>query len=251
MEGREGTVRRASLDVIGRLINQSLAGVNYLLTIAVSVVVIIVAIVAFRSLVEEGEPPPVTTTTTAPPRQVTAPAAIPLPEPVTTRPARTNCIRQAPLPDDRTFVFRLYYDCGIGDDVFGAWVYRQVDTEGGPLSRTMQALVEGPTSEERADGFRSLFSSTTAGSVLSVSRSDGDVVVDLRDLGSLPSLKVGSEGAEFLASLNNSLFQHDIVDTIEYRIDGDCDRFWDYFGASDCTIIARDAWQDDPRAASP
>ncbi len=67
----------------------------------------------------------------------------------------------------------------------------------------------------------------------------------------MPSLKVGAEGAEFLASLNNTLFQHDIVETIEYRIEGDCERFWAYFAESGCPIVDRTAWSDDQRALLP
>jgi spore germination protein GerM len=233
--------------VIGRLVNQALAGVNYLLTIAVSVVVVLAAIVAFRSLVADGEPPPPTTTTTHVAR---VPAAAPVS--ITTTSAApvgvSDCARPAPRSDDQTRVFRLYYPCGKGADSFMAWVYRAVDTEGGLLTRTLQELAAGPTVDERADGFHSTFSRATAGAVLSVTRDGGDVVVDLRDLGPMPGLAVSSEGAELLASLNGTLFQHDVAASVEYRIEGSCERFWEYFGVSECRVVTREAWEADESA---
>ena len=237
--------------MIGRLANQVLAGVNYLLTIAVSAIVIVVAIVAFRPLVEEGEAPPTTTTTTSPPRQVTTPAALPPALPTTTVASPTRCVRQPPRPDDQTRVFRLYFMCGAGSGRIAAWVYRAVDNEGGLLTRTVQELVTGPDASERSDGFRSLFTAATAGSMLSVTRSDGDVVVDLRDLGPLPSLTSATEGDEFLASLNNTLFQHDVVGSVEYRIEGSCERFWEYFGRDTCTTVTRADWEASELAILP
>lgn len=249
MEGREGTLRRPSLDVIGRLLNQALAGLNYLLTLAVSVVVIIVAVVAYRSLVDDRNAiAPAAGTTAAP----TAPgAAAVLPPAVTAAPALYNCTRTAPQADDQTRVFRLYYACGPTGAPNTAWVYRSVGTEGGLLTQTMQELVAGPTLDERGDGFRSLFSTATAGAVLSVTRDEGSVVIDLRDLGPMPSLSTGREGTAFIADLNNTIFQHTIVAAIEYRIEGNCDRFWEYFDETGCSVVARGDWQQDPLSVLP
>lgn len=233
--------------MIGRLVNQALAGVNFLLTLAVSVVVVLAAIIAFRSLVEEGAPPPPsTTTTTATPARAAPP--IPITTTSTAPVGVFACSRSAPRSDDQTRVFRLYYPCGAGPDSFIAWVYRAVDTEGGLLTRTMQELVAGPTPEERADGFRSTFSRATGGAVLSVTRDGGAVTVDLRDLGPMPGLAVSGEGAELMASLNSTLFQHDVAASIEYRIEGSCERFWQYFDIDECRVVTREEWEADESA---
>lgn len=233
--------------MIGRLVNQALAGVNYLLTIAVSVVVVLAAIVAFRSLVREGDsPPPAAVSTTT----ATSAAAAPITAVTTTTvsAAETDCVRTPLRSDDRTLVFRLYYPCGDGEDSFMAWVYRAADPAGGLLTRTFQELVAGPTAEEREDGFRSTFSRATAGAVLSVARDGGAVVVDLRDIGPMPGLAVSGDGAELMASLNGTLFQHDVADSVEYRIEGSCERFWQYFGAEGCRVVTREAWEVDESA---
>lgn len=237
--------------MIERIINRALAGLQYLLTVAVSVVVIVIAVVAFRPVLDEpdetGTTTTATTATTASPSLLPgSPAATPA-----TAASRFDCARAPLRGDDRSRVVRLFYACGApGSPPGGTWVYRQIDAEGGVLPLTMQALVAGPTPDERSDGFRSLFSPATADAVLSVSRTEGAVIVDLRDLGPMPSLASIPEGPEFLATLNNTIFQHDIVSSIEYRIEGSCERFWEYFDEDGCPIVRREAWEQDPGAAS-
>ena len=234
--------------MISRLINQALAGLNYLLTIAVSVVVIIIAIVAFRSLVGEPDAAAVTTTTTSlPPVTTIAAAAAPV---ATGVDADFACSRVAPSEDEGTRVVRLFYGCGSSNASMGAtWVYRVIDAEAEVLTATLRELVGGPDPAERNDGYRSLFSAATGGALLSVTREAGGAIVDLRDLGPMPSLSVGTEAASFLADLNNTVFRLEEVSAVEYRIEGSCDRFWAYFDESGCRIVTRAEWEQNPAAA--
>jgi hypothetical protein len=236
------------LDVINRLINQALAGLNYLLTIAVSVIVIVIAIVVFRSLVGEPDAAAVTTTTTSrPPVTTIAVAAAPA---VTGVDVAFACNRQAPTEDEGTRVVRLFYSCGFSSAPTGAtWVYRVIDAEADALTATLQEFLAGPNPMERSDGYRSLFSAATAGALLSVTREAGGAIVDLRDLGPVPSLSVETEAASFLADLNNTVFQQEDVSAIEYRIENTCDRFWAYFDESGCRIVTRAEWEQNPAAA--
>ena len=232
--------------MIRRLIKQALAGIHYLLTFAVSAIVVVLAVVAYRELVDDpGDPATPTTTPNA--VAPTAPAAAPA---VATNPAPLFvCHRAAPIPVDGSRVVRLFYACGDPAEPTGdTWVYRQVPAEGEILTLTMEQFVAGPTPEERADGFRSVFSPATSDAVISVAEDAGHVVVDLRDLGPLPSLRVGGGGAQFLAGLNNSLFQHDKIVTVEYRVAGSCDAFWAYLGSTECLLIDRAVWEADPGA---
>jgi hypothetical protein len=231
--------------VINRLIKQALAGLHYTLTLAVSVIVIVIAVVVFRSLVDSPEAGPTTTTTTTVPTTTAAPAAFPS---VTTSPPDFDCRRDPPR-GDQTLVVRLFYACGDDEAIGSTWVYREIEAGSGSLTLTMRALVAGPEPDERGDGFRSLFSPATADAVLSVARDGGAVVVDLIDLGPMPMLKVGVEGSTFLAALNNTMFQHEEVASVEYRIEGSCDRFWEYFGEDECRILDREVWEQDPAAA--
>ena len=232
--------------MIRRLIKEALAGFNYLLTLAVSVLVVVLAVVVFRELVDD--PGEAATATTTPSVATTAPAAAPI---IATNPGPFFvCHRAAPIPDEGSRVIRLFYSCGDAAAPTGdAWVYRQVPDEGGILAQTMEQFVAGPTTEERADGFRSVFSPATSDAVISVAEDAGQVVVDLRDLGPLPSLKVDGGGAFFVAGLNNSLFQHGEIVTIEYRVAGSCDAFWAYLGSTECMLIDRAVWEADPGAS--
>lgn len=233
--------------MISKLLNQALASLNYLLVLAVSVIAVIIAVVAFRSIVDDPEVLPAATTTS------TAPATT---SPVITRPVSSivaesaNCVREAPPSNEATRILKLFYECGSTGEIAPAtYVYRSIDLGGGLLTRTMQELVAGPAAEEYDDGFRSLFSTATAGALISVTRQEESVTVDLRDLGPMPSLTVGSDGPAFLASLNNTIFQHQDVNVIEYRIEGSCDGFWVYFDQTECRLVDRPTWERNPASA--
>ncbi len=232
--------------MISRLIKQALAGLQYVLTLAVSVIVVIVAVVAFRSIVDDSGGIPTPTTTTA--AVVTTPViALPI---VTSPVATFDCHRDAPQGDETTIVVRLFYACGSANEPDGGtWVYREIDAEGGILTLTMQELVAGPDATERSDGFRSLFSAATAGAVITVAQDEGAVTVDLRDLGPLPSLGLGVDSTFFLADLNNTIFQYEDIARVEYRIEGSCDRFWAYFRETECRVTERETWQANAGAA--
>lgn len=232
--------------MISRLIKQALASLQYVLTVAVSVIVVIIAVVAFRSIVDDSEGIPTPTTTTAP---VATTPAVAIPTATSPKPV-FDCDRVAPRSDETTIIVRLFYACGPAKEPNGGtWVYREIDAEGGILTLTMQELVAGPDATERRDGFRSLFSAATTDAVISVTSDDAAVTVDLRDLGPLPSLGLGADGVSFLADLNNTIFQYQDIARVEYRIEGSCDRFWAYFKETECRVTEREAWQDDPRAA--
>ena len=226
--------------MIDRILKQALASLNYLLTIAVSVIVIIIAFVVFRSIVDEGDPvATTTTTTTTTPESAFAPTATPLlaAPGVTIESAESRCDTVPRTDDDQTRVVRLYYACGPAEANGDTWVQRELDADGGILTATMDAFVAGPNALQRADGFRSLFSAATADAILSVNSLEGSVVVDLRDLGPLPSLTDPANAASFVADLNNTMFQHDDVLAIDYRVEGSCDRFWAYLNDTECHLI--------------
>jgi hypothetical protein len=212
--------------------------------------VIIIAIVLFRALVDDpgddDESSPTTTRAAAP---VTS-----LVEVGTTRPPTTvrppQCVAAEPDPGSDNRNVRVFFACGETDVPTGAtWVYRQVAQEDRLIPETVRHLVAGPTPVERQDGFRSLFTPATADAVIEVSREGGDVVVDLRALGPMPSITAGDDGPFFLADLNNTLFQHEVVETVEYRMEGSCEEFWAYFGLDSCRVIERSGWVGEQGAA--
>lgn len=117
-------------------------------------------------------------------------------------------------------------------------VYRRVG--GAPLDGALRALVLGPTPEERAEGMSSWFSPETRGVIRRVQAEDGQVVVDFRDLPELiPGASSAAGSEHLLASLNRTVFQFDQVESVEYRLDGSCDAFWEWLQRS-CQVVTRD-----------
>jgi hypothetical protein len=234
--------------VIERLVNRALAGLTSLLVVAVGTIVVVIAVVAFRSIVEEPAAAPAVATTV--PATVPPPTTPPPPVPTTTSGPAFDCAPGGgPRPDERARVVRLFFACGPGEaPSTQTWVYREIDAEGDPVVLTMIELIRGPDAEERLRGYRSLFSTGTAGALIEASNVAGEVTVDLRDLGPQPALATG-EGAEFLVSLTATVFQHEGVTAVDYLVEGSCERFWAYFDESACRTIERTEWERDPVGA--
>jgi photosystem II stability/assembly factor-like uncharacterized protein len=109
------------------------------------------------------------------------------------------------------------------------------------LEAALRELLRGPTPEERDQGLSSWFSPETADALRSVSLDEkGDVVVDFRDLASLiPAASSSAGSAMLLGELNATVFQHPDVRTVEYRLDGSCEAFWNWL-QYDCRILTRE-----------
>jgi hypothetical protein len=119
-------------------------------------------------------------------------------------------------------------------------VSAQRRVSGAPLDGALRALVLGPTPEERADGLGSWFSLETRGVLRRVRAEDGEVEVDFRDLPDLiPGASSSAGSQQLLASLNRTVFQFDWVESVEYRLDGSCDAFWEWLQRS-CQVVARE-----------
>lgn len=112
---------------------------------------------------------------------------------------------------------------------------------GSPLDGAVRALVVGPTPEEHDDGLRSWFSEETRGVIRRVQATDGDVVIDFRDLPGLISGASSSTGShQLLTALDSTVFQFDWVETAEYRLEGSCDAFWQWLQRQ-CEVVERGA----------
>jgi len=109
------------------------------------------------------------------------------------------------------------------------------------LEAALKELLRGPTAEEREDGISSWFSAETAHALLSARvDSQGNAVVDFHDLASLiPAASASAGSAMLLAQLNATVFQHPPVLSVEYRVDGSCDAFWNWL-QYDCQVLTRE-----------
>lgn len=116
-------------------------------------------------------------------------------------------------------------------------VERRVDESTPPAA--LRALAAGPMPEEREAGLDSWFSDSTADALASVADRDGFLVVDFRGLDRLiPNASSSAGSALLLSALDSTVFQFPDVDSVEYRLDGSCDAFWEWLQRG-CTVVRR------------
>ena len=94
----------------------------------------------------------------------------------------------------------------------------------------LEWLIRGPTPEERAAGIRSWFSDGTVGALKSVEMdAAGHVIVDFEDLHRLiPNASSSAGSAMLLQELEGTVFQFPEIESVEFRINGSCDLFWEW-----------------------
>jgi hypothetical protein len=108
------------------------------------------------------------------------------------------------------------------------------------LRTALDLLVRGPTAAERAAGLWSWFSDATRDAVAGVSiDAAGHATVDFRDLRQLiPNASTSAGSAVLLHELNGTVFQFPSVRSVQYRIEGDCEAFWNWL-QYDCETVTR------------
>lgn len=119
-------------------------------------------------------------------------------------------------------------------------VWRRVPADSVGLKTALEQLLQGPTAEERDDGVDSWFSEATAGALRSVTvDSAGRAVVDFRNLPSLIPSASSSAGSEMLLQqLNGTVFRFPEIESVEYRVEGSCERFWEWL-QYECRVVER------------
>lgn len=112
---------------------------------------------------------------------------------------------------------------------------------GGPTLRAaLEHLLRGPTDAERAAGIHSWFSPATEGALRSVTVQQGRAVIDFADLRDLiPNASTSAGSAMLLRELNTTVLEFPSVQTIEYRMEGSCERFWEWLQYGGCPIRER------------
>lgn len=111
--------------------------------------------------------------------------------------------------------------CG---DVFP--IIRSVDADD-PVRGALEALLEGPTAAEEAEGYGGWFSPDTARMLRGVEVTDGTAWVDLADLRPvIPNASTSCGSGALLAMLDGTVLQFPDVDAAVYTIDGDAEAFY-------------------------
>jgi spore germination protein GerM len=106
-------------------------------------------------------------------------------------------------------------------------VVRKVPTTNSPLQNTLYLLFAGPTTEEVALGYNSLFSEKTKDMLKSVNLKDGVVTLDFKKAGILAAVEAGANSscgsAQFDASLQKTILNVSGVKSApmkDFSIDG-------------------------------
>lgn len=109
-----------------------------------------------------------------------------------------------------------------------------------PLDGALRTLVAGPTRAEREQGLTSWFSPETQAVIRRIQAEDGFVTIDFRDLPELiPNASTSAGSQELLTALDSTVFQFAWVDSVEYRLQGSCDAFWEWLQRG-CDVVRRE-----------
>lgn len=112
-------------------------------------------------------------------------------------------------------------------------VERQVAMTRGVAAATLRALFAGPTPEEAAAGYRSVFSTASANLLRGVHIRNGTAYVDLHDLSQVLSGATSSCGAsEFQAQVSRSLKRFPNIKRVIYAFEGKPRSFYEWMNES-------------------
>ena len=112
---------------------------------------------------------------------------------------------------------------------------------------SVEALLEGPTPEEREEGITSFFSDETAGMLRSVVMEGDTVVVDFTEVGErVPNASSSAGSRVLMMELDGTVFSVPGVAAVRYEWDGSCERFWEFL-QRECRIVERPGTTASPR----
>jgi hypothetical protein len=148
----------------------------------------------------------------------------------------------APEEQEITVLFR----CADDTDPAGTptAVVRRVPDDADPIRATFDALLAGPTDEERAAGLHSFFTAESAGALDSLEIEEGLAVVDFNEAIRVNNASTTSGSEIFVGELTANLFQFDAIERIEFRVDGRCEGFWGWMQRP-CRVATRDGLVDE------
>jgi spore germination protein GerM len=119
-------------------------------------------------------------------------------------------------------------------------VTRLVPATAGVLRTSLEQLLAGPTDEEQVNGLSSWFSRETEGMLNGVTLgAGGTAVVDLEDLRPIiPNASTSAGSMQLLGQLNATVFQFPTVTSVDYRINGSCEAFFEWLQRG-CEVVER------------
>jgi hypothetical protein len=162
-----------------------------------------------------------------------------------------TCNPPDPLaPGPGQVIISVFYECG-GDANYptaGIGVPRIVpepDEAIDGIEQTLRALLAGPTVDEQAVGVFSFFDAATADALNSVALTDGELVADFNEAIYVNNASTSTGGLFFNAELHRNVFRHPEVNSVEFRVNGDCEAWSAFFQSDGCWVITRADWEQD------
>jgi hypothetical protein len=108
----------------------------------------------------------------------------------------------------------------------------------------MEYVLAGPTAAERADGFASFFSEESAEALLTGTIQAGHLILDFTEDITVNNASTSTGSTFVLAELYANVFQFEDVESVEFRINGSCEAFWEFLQAGPvCNITDRADWE--------
>lgn len=109
----------------------------------------------------------------------------------------------------------------------------------GVVRLALETLLQGPLPEERAAGITSFFGPGTEGLLRDVFLQGDTMVVDFGDFSAtVPNAGSSTGSFYFLMELNGTVFAVPGVETVEYRMEGSCEAFWNFLQRG-CQVVRR------------
>ena len=153
-----------------------------------------------------------------------------------------------PKPGDGEMLVKAYFSCEAEENPSEEPLraaYRVRERSPAVLQSALEVLLAGPSAAERDAGLGSWFSSKTATMLRSVKIENGHAIVDLDDLRPvIPNASTSAGSRRLLAQLDATVFQFRTVESVEYRLEGDCEAFNEWLQYGGCERRTRPASTD-------
>lgn len=155
-------------------------------------------------------------------------------EPIPEEAPEGNSIIRRPSLEGRSNVQVFFHQ---GDTLMP--VIRNVGNTDPMLHAALEALLLGPSDDERQKGVASPFSRATYGRLRSVIIESGTAVIDFGNLAAAAPNASSSAGSEqLLEQLNATVFQYPEVQSAVYRMEGSCETFYNWLQRG-CVTVER------------
>lgn len=148
-----------------------------------------------------------------------------------------------PKPGDGEMLVKAYFSCDAEENPPEEplrVVYRVRQQSPAVLQAALEVLLAGPSPAERDAGLGSWFSAKTATMLRSVKIEGGHAIVDFDDLRPvIPNASSSAGSRRLLAQLDATVFQFRSVESVEYRLEGDCEAFNEWLQYGGCESRTR------------